>query len=68
MTRGIGLAVLVSVSWVGLAEAADPPALIRAHALYNDGDFEGAIQAVSGLERQPATGDAAALLVGRARL
>jgi hypothetical protein len=60
--------VLVSLFAVGLAEAADPPALVRAHSLYNAGDFEGALQAVAPLERQPSTAAAAALLIGRCRL
>jgi hypothetical protein len=54
---------------VGTAvEAADPPALVKAHALYNAGDFAGAIDAATPLEGQPATANAAALLIGRARL
>jgi len=68
MARRLSLAVLVCLLSSGFAEAADPPALVKAHALYNSGDFEGAIQAVASLERQPATSDAAALLIGRSRL
>jgi hypothetical protein len=63
-----GLAVFIGLCAVAPAEAADPPALIKAHALYNAGDFEGAIQTVAPLERQPAAADQAALLVGRSRL
>jgi hypothetical protein len=62
------LVVLVSLLAVGIAEAADPPALVKGHSLYNAGDFEGAIQAVAPLERQPSTAGAAALLIGRCRL
>jgi hypothetical protein len=68
MVPRLCLAVLLAFWCTAQAEAADPPALIKAHALYNAGDFEGAIQSVAVLERQPATADQAALLVGRARL
>ncbi len=68
MVRRLGFVVLVSLLSTGFAEAADPPALVKAHTLYNAGDFEGAIQAVASLERQPATADSAALLIGRCRL
>jgi hypothetical protein len=68
MARGPALVVLVSLLLCGSAEAADPPALVRAHALYNAGDFDGAIQAVTPLVQQPATTNAASLLIGRARL
>ncbi len=68
MARRLILAVLVSLLPCSFVEAADPPSLVQAHSLYNIGDFEGAILAVAALERQPATMDAAALLVGRARL
>lgn len=68
MVRRFSLVVVLSLLMCGLAEAADPPALIKAHSLYNSGDFEGAIQAATPLEQQPATAAAAALLIGRARL
>lgn len=68
MARQCALVVALVLTWGGLAAAADPPALIRAHALYNEGQFEEAAQAVAALLQQPSTADAAALLTGRVRL
>lgn len=48
--------------------AADPPALVKARALYNAGDYQGAIDAASVARRQPQSADAAALVIARAHL
>ncbi|MEQ1756863.1 MAG: hypothetical protein ABL986_00995 [Vicinamibacterales bacterium] len=68
MARQIAFVVLVSLLHVSPAWAADPPALVKAHALYNAGDFEGAIQVAAPLAQQATAADAVALLIGRARL
>ncbi len=68
MARTQVVALLVSCLLSGIAEAADPPALVKAHALYNSGDFEGAIAVATPLEANPTTADMAALLIGRSRL
>jgi hypothetical protein len=49
------------------AAAADPP-LARARAAYNAGDFEAAIGAAAEARKQPATADAAAVVLARAFL
>lgn len=67
VSRAACVGVVVTLAG-GVAEAADPPALVKAHALYNAGDFAGAIDAATPLEGQPETANAAALLIGRARL
>lgn len=68
MTSRLCWMALVGVMSAGVAEAADPPALVKAHALYNAGDFAGAIELAAPLELQPDTASAAALLIGRSRL
>ncbi len=68
MARRLCFGVLVCLLSIGRAEAADPPGLVKAHSLYNAGDFDGAIQAVASLEHQPEMADSALLLIGRCRL
>lgn len=50
------------------ALAAESPALVKARALFNAADYEGAIDAASVARREPQWVDAAALIVARARL
>ena len=50
------------------AFAAEPPALVKARALYNAGDYEGAIDAAAVARRQPQAADAASLVIARAHL
>jgi hypothetical protein len=50
------------------AAAAEPAALARARGLYNGGNFDGAIDAANVARRQPASADAAALVIARAHL
>src|SRR4030095_271946 len=48
--------------------ANEPPALAKARALYNAGDFEGAIEQASMVRKDEVWADAAALVVARAHL
>ena len=48
--------------------AAEHPALAQARALYNAGDYDGAIAAAGTARTDPASADAAALVTGRAHL
>ena len=48
--------------------AAEPPALAQARALYNAGDYDGAIRAAVEAQSDPAAGDAATLVRARAHL
>jgi hypothetical protein len=50
------------------AWANEPPSLAKARTLYNAGDFEGAIDAASVAQKDPAWADAAALVIARAHL
>lgn len=50
------------------ASAADSPALSRARALYNAGDYDGAVMAAAMARTQAGAADAAALVEARARL
>ena len=54
--------------WRSTAWANEPPALAKARALYNAGDFEGAIDAASVARKDAEWADAAALVVARAHL
>ena len=56
------LAVAVS-AW-----AAEHPSLAEARALYNIADYDGAIRAASAARTDPASGDAAGLVIGRSYL
>src|SRR5690349_8484935 len=64
----IAAAILMLVVVAGQASAAEPPALTRARALYNAGDFDGAIAAATGVRAQVVAADAASLIEGRAHL
>jgi hypothetical protein len=59
------LLVLLDSATVG---AAEHPALARSRALYNAGDFDGAIIAAAVARRVPASADAAALVIARSHL
>ena len=48
--------------------AAEHPSLAKARALYNAGDYDGAIAAAGIARTEPASADAAALVTGRAHL
>jgi hypothetical protein len=60
---------IVATLWLlgvaSLAGAAEPPALAKARALYNTGNYEGAIDAAAVARRQPQWADAAALVMAR---
>jgi hypothetical protein len=61
--------VLAAAVWCAQAAlAAESPALAKARALFNTGNYEGAIDAASVARRDPASADAGALVVARARL
>jgi hypothetical protein len=57
-------AVLVGAT----VEAAEPPALAKARALYNAADYDGAISSAAAARRLPSAADAAALVTARALL
>lgn len=59
--------LLVAVM-AGHAWADEPPALIKARALYNAGDFDGAILAAAVSRRAESSADASALVIARAHL
>jgi hypothetical protein len=59
---------VLAVSYGAAAAAAESPALAKARTLFNAGNFEGAIDAASVARRDPASADAGALIVARARL
>jgi hypothetical protein len=65
--RGL-TAVLLLVVCAIPAWAAEHPSLAKARALYNAGDFDGAIIAAAVARRVPANADAAALVTARAHL
>lgn len=58
--------LLIAVA--GSASAAEPAPLARARAQYNAGNFDAAIDAAAVARRQPASADAAALVMARAYL
>ena len=60
--------VLVLAGLPAQAAAADPPALARARALYNAGNFDAAIEAATSARSDPKAADAAALVLARAHL
>jgi hypothetical protein len=53
---------------VAIVTAEEHPFLAKARALYNAGDYEGAIAAAGTARIDPASADAAALVIGRAHL
>jgi hypothetical protein len=70
MVRFIHALVLgmVLVWPAGVVRAAEPPALAKARALYNDADYEGAIDAASVARGMEGWSDAAALVIARSHL
>jgi hypothetical protein len=52
----------------GLAVAAEPPALAKARALYNAGNYDAAIESATPVRGDRQFGDAAALVIARAHL
>jgi hypothetical protein len=62
------IVVLILTGAASEVWANEPPALAKARALYNAGDFAGAIEAASMARNDEAAADAAALVVGRAHL
>jgi len=66
--RGLWLVVIACVLVATPVGAAEPPALARARALYNTGDYDGAVAAAAQASNLPGAGDAAALVEARARL
>ena len=67
-TSGIIVLALILAAAGSTAWANEPPALAKARALYNAGDFEGAIDAASVARKDAEWADAAALVVARAHL
>jgi tetratricopeptide (TPR) repeat protein len=67
-TYGLIVVALILTSIGSTAWANEPPALAKARALYNAGDFEGAIDAASVARTDVEWADAAALVVARAHL
>src|SRR5262245_3824402 len=64
-----GLTLLLLLLLLALpAQAAEHPALAKARALYNAGDYDGAIIAAGAARLVPASADAAALVTARAHL
>jgi hypothetical protein len=62
------LLLCLLLSCVAPAWAADPPALAKARAEYNEGNYDSAIAAAALARRQPQGSDAAALVMARALL
>jgi len=67
-TYGLIVVAMILTSTGSTAWANEPPALAKARALYNAGDFEGAIDAASVARTDVEWADAAALVVARAHL
>lgn len=69
MTRHRGLTpLLLLVLLASPVSAAEHPSLAKARALYNAGDFDGAITAAAVSRRVPGNGDASALVIARSHL
>jgi hypothetical protein len=62
------LILLAFLCGPSIASAAEPPALAKARTLYNDGNYEGAIDAAAVARRQPPWEDAAALVIARSHI
>src|SRR5262245_42806457 len=60
--------MIVACMMSGVARAAEPPALAKARSLYNDGNYEGAIDAAAVSRRQAGWADASAVVIGRSHL
>lgn len=67
-TARIGAILLFLLGLAPMAWAAEPPTLAKARALYNSGNYEGAIDAAALARRQPQWADAAALVIARSHL
>ena len=63
LTAVLALLLLTPPAW-----AAEHPSLAKARALYNAGDFDGAISAAAVSRRVPGSGDASALVIARSHL
>jgi hypothetical protein len=59
---------LLIVALAARPEAAEHPSLAQARVLYNEAKYEAAITAASMARTDPASADAAALVVGRSHL
>jgi hypothetical protein len=66
MRPALVLCFVLAMAWP--AAAADPPPLQRARALYNEANYDAAIDAATQARKQPAAADAAALVLGRAHV
>ena len=72
-TRQVRARILV-IAWMclvaaaGAAHAAEPPALAKARALYNEGNYEGAIDAAAVARQQAGFADPASLVIGRSHI
>lgn len=67
--RAFALVLLLAVAFgATAASAAEPPALARARALYNEGNYDAAIEAATSVRGDAVYGDAAALVMARAHL
>ncbi len=62
------IAIVVLVLSAAAASAAEHPSLAKARALYNAGDFDGAISAAAVSRLVPASEDASALVIARSHL
>jgi len=68
-TKRIALVTMIVMCLMtGAANAAEPPALAKARNLYNEGNYEGAIDAAAVSRRQAGWADASALVIGRSYL
>jgi hypothetical protein len=68
-TRRItALTWLLVVAAIATAHAAEPPALAKARALYNEGNYEGAIDAAAVSRLQAGWADVSALVIGRSHI
>lgn len=68
-TKRIALVTMIVMCLMtGAANAAEPPALAKARNLYNEGNYEGAIDAAAVSRRQAGWADASALVIGRSHL
>lgn len=65
---GAGLLTVLLVLLAGVVNAAEPPALARARALYNAADYDGAISAAAMARTVATAADAASLVTGRSHL
>lgn len=66
--RRIALLTLLIACTATAAHAAEPPALAKARALYNEGNYDGAIDAAAVSRRQAGWADASALVIARSHI